>query len=604
MTEPNLIEMIKAMKETNDERGLKNYIIKHVDELGVKCTGEGDHKGDIGLTPLMVAIKHYGKLSTLGAINVLLDLGGDYINVTNDDGQTALMFAILCDHYDIAELLIFESDADIQDINGDTALIFCARKMEIFMSEANIQNVMNTAKMLLSCCNANIQNNKGETALIVAAEYDPIGSLIELLLSKSDANIKDNNWETALMRAIKYDLNGDLVKILLPKSDANIWNLKKETALMQAVKANLNRCIIQLLIPVTDVDIQNTRGETALMLAVISDPTGKLVELLADYGDVDLVDVYRMNAVLIAAEYKRVEAMRILIPISVLDMQDNRDFWSPLLFVCRWKNKYAGEMAALLIDHGCNFRIKGRDGYNALSILECDLDNCDAYLYYKVYYADRCRFYDVVNKYEGKTYLEYNQPVIDARLARRVQYPNPNRPYLTTDEREQIERNSKKSKHETSKSRITESFSSGKSKHTESSGGEKSKHTGSSGETKTMPTEIGASSGYNHIPSIAVSDCSSSESWRSSRNLSGASGLGSLVEGKVSQEFSSTRNLADRKNKKSTSLRNLTESKNKDVHGPNSHRTLVEPNKRMRRLSTRFVKTSLSYVEDMADSVG
>lgn len=232
MSNLSLIDRILQTWETKDYKKLREYILKNSIELNRK-----DAKG---ITPLMLAIKYCGGLSTIDTVNLLLDMGAD-INSVNNKGRSTLFLAIKWGQYEVAKLLIFDSDLNIRDYRGETALMMAIKKGHI-----------DTVNMIISNCDVNIQNNIGETALIKAVLCDHSGEIIKLLLPKADPNLKDKYGMTALMVATTHDL-------------------------LEATK---------LLAPVTNLDIRDIDGMTALMLSCYycDKWSSEISCLLIDYG--------------------------------------------------------------------------------------------------------------------------------------------------------------------------------------------------------------------------------------------------------------------------------------------------------------------------------
>ena len=112
-----------------------------------------------------------------------------FINIQNQHGGTALMFASDKGHTDIARLLIEGgANKDIQDRTGTTALMF-----------ASLQGHVATVRLLLEAgANKDMQTQRGTTALM-SASYRGHADISRILLD-SGANVDlQNSWRhTAL----------------------------------------------------------------------------------------------------------------------------------------------------------------------------------------------------------------------------------------------------------------------------------------------------------------------------------------------------------------------------------------------------------------------
>ena len=100
-----------------------------------------------------------GKLTD---VRSLLACGKD-VNSKNSYGETALMYAVMCNHNSIVKLLLDQPavDVNVKDAYGGTALHLAA-----------LDNNAEGARMLLlhKDISANVTNNNGNTALMIAVK--------------------------------------------------------------------------------------------------------------------------------------------------------------------------------------------------------------------------------------------------------------------------------------------------------------------------------------------------------------------------------------------------------------------------------------------------
>ncbi len=146
-----------------------------------------------GWSPVMYAVQLSG-ISSRG--NKMMDLLLKYnpdLNLKNDKGEP--IFFKLSDYKHIRNLKQFGLDLNMQDANGDTLLM---REYKRFSSD------MGKCAMLLSNgTDPNIQNNDGETALMIAASQKAFEKVKLMLNYDVNPNLQNNNGETALMIAAK-----------------------------------------------------------------------------------------------------------------------------------------------------------------------------------------------------------------------------------------------------------------------------------------------------------------------------------------------------------------------------------------------------------------
>ncbi|SPR13319.1 ankyrin repeat domain-containing protein [Orientia tsutsugamushi] len=147
----------------------------------------------------------------------LLNSGAD-VNLENDDGITALRYAITRDYNANMVMLLLNSGANINvpDTQGVTPL-HCV----ITPTYSNVDRI----ELLVSRGgDINIQKNNGRTVLHDAAKYGQ-KNIVEWLLSRNaNALLKDNSGKTPAHFAAKYGYK-DVMKLLLDK-DYSVINLQ------------------------------------------------------------------------------------------------------------------------------------------------------------------------------------------------------------------------------------------------------------------------------------------------------------------------------------------------------------------------------------------
>lgn len=221
------------------------------------------------------------------------------INLTNDNGLTALMFACNSPFFtlDLIKLLYSDSIVNYQSKNGLTALMVACRAQHPQDSIINflldrsdklkdkclhsvgmhaiynksIESIsLETVIKLINLSEINDKSLDGYTILMVALgnTYASL-ELIKYLLEKSDTTIRDNSGQTALMKMVcsKYYVDPIKFKLVLDHTNANLLDKFGQTALMIAMYSNTNYKLAKMLLPFTDLSIQNDEGDTALGIA-------------------------------------------------------------------------------------------------------------------------------------------------------------------------------------------------------------------------------------------------------------------------------------------------------------------------------------------------
>ncbi|HJM68952.1 MAG TPA: ankyrin repeat domain-containing protein, partial [Candidatus Babeliales bacterium] len=177
-------------------------------------------------TALMQAAKH----GHLDSVKILVDAGAN-LDRQDIDGNTALMLAIENRHKDIAEYLVTagakvnhannkretaiglaisknykELENKLNTAGADRNFV----KQQRIIVVAETGNVAAVRDLISRKADLNIQDNNGNTALIKAAENGHLETVKELIAAKADLNIQDNNGNTALIKAAE---NGHLESV-------------------------------------------------------------------------------------------------------------------------------------------------------------------------------------------------------------------------------------------------------------------------------------------------------------------------------------------------------------------------------------------------------
>lgn len=194
---------------------------------------------------------------------------------------------------------------NIRDDKGNTALIYAAKQGHIPLVEF---------LLTIDKINVNAKNTNGYTALIMAVE-DGRKNIVKLLLDNPNTNINiyDNYGNTALLQAIKNS-HQDISKLLLecPKINVNIGEIRGQTALMwAAIKGQQDIIKLLLAIPGIDINKKNDCGETALMWAVRSNCFVGIKEMLEN-PEIDLnIQDNRGKTALLYANFKEIFCLLI-----------------------------------------------------------------------------------------------------------------------------------------------------------------------------------------------------------------------------------------------------------------------------------------------------
>lgn len=206
------------------------YILQFFDENYI------NKQNDQGWTALMFAIRNSNKDKSCKIVKLLLDAGADVTKV-NIKGFTPLMIASLYSGSDSSEdtvkiLLEYGADVHYENDKGWTALIVCSRY-------TRYQSTEDTIKILLEAgADINHQRDDGWTPLIIASRQsnkDSTENTVKILLDAgANINIKTKTGINALMVSSSFsgtDSTENTVRMLLDAGSSVSEEYKDETIL-------------------------------------------------------------------------------------------------------------------------------------------------------------------------------------------------------------------------------------------------------------------------------------------------------------------------------------------------------------------------------------
>ena len=300
--------MIAALRNDYD-------MVKFLVEKGANINAKTHSEYSSVETPLLLSLDnehpdsryYYYKNENSSVAEFLINNGAD-INVTNEDGETPLMYASKLHNIKMVELLI-QKGANINafDDYGNTALMYGVNNLETVKllvengADVNSQKGGSTA-LILACkprrgrnidvikylvsknADINAQDHQGDTALnktfyhlnegsIDILDFEIANFLIE---QGADVNIKNENQYTPLIylgmlegnfNNISFQENRiKLAKVLLEKgADINAQDYNGYTSLIWACSRKLDEPYVKFLVEKgADVNIENDYGDTAL----------------------------------------------------------------------------------------------------------------------------------------------------------------------------------------------------------------------------------------------------------------------------------------------------------------------------------------------------
>lgn len=290
------------------------------------------------------------------------------------NGDTALMKATLgrnrinnAGNKEIVELLLnAKADPNIQDLRGNTALILAAEHgktetVELLLSKGAKPNIKTFTKNM-----ATFRSQNDRTALMEAA-LEGYKEIVELLLdAEADPNIQSKNGDTALILATNTD-QPDTVRLLLKaKADPNIQNKQGVGALIRAACNGYTDIVKELLEVNADLNVKNSHGITPLIWAAQGGHK-EIAELLINAkADLNIQSQYGDTALISSAFLGREDIVKLLVEAKANLNAQNRFGSTALMLAADKRHK---EVVKLLLEAGADADIKDNDGRTVLSRL-------------------------------------------------------------------------------------------------------------------------------------------------------------------------------------------------------------------------------------------
>jgi len=188
-------------------------------EVLLKAGSDVNLKNNVGYTALMVAVQSGHEK----VVKILLEAGskaGSDVNLKNNVGYTALIIAAQYGHVKVVEILLKEKpDVNLQScLEGYTALMLAAAKGHVKIVET----------LLKAGANTDLQDNKGNTVLILATLYGH--ESVKILLQSSNKTGKTftpllSNFNT--ISNLEKINEGEIIKTL-HKIVEGTWKKKED----------------------------------------------------------------------------------------------------------------------------------------------------------------------------------------------------------------------------------------------------------------------------------------------------------------------------------------------------------------------------------------
>ena len=307
-------------------------------------------------------------------LQTLIDNGAN-VNITNMDGETALLLACYERKVKLLDLLVSAgADPMIADDNGDTCLHHAVRE---HCSKEDLQVMINPTS------DVNVLNKKNRTALMMACLNGNVDAANVLLTAGAETNIADEFGDTCLHDAVWKGCSKEVLQaIIVHGTDVNAKNKKKCTALMMACLNRNVDAINALLKAGADPNMTDNNSDTCLHYAVkkkgyFRKDCSKLVlqAIIRAGADMNATNKQNKSALMMACCNRNIDVINILLNAGASPNCADADGDTCLHNAVRKHcNK---ETLHLLIDHGADVNATNRNDQTALLIADQE-ENVDA----------------------------------------------------------------------------------------------------------------------------------------------------------------------------------------------------------------------------------
>jgi serine/threonine-protein phosphatase 6 regulatory ankyrin repeat subunit B len=294
------------------------------------------------------------------------------INVKNHEGFTILMYSIIsCKYITIKKLICNGADVNIQNNDGNTALIFAIKTYEQKISLLNsksinlsyekikkIKNKINNQthlvikKLINYGADLNIRNNQGYTALMIACLITNNSIVEKLIHYGADINIMDNCGYTALFYTISSHEYS--------KDEINNYLLYQEE----------NLIVDKLITNGANLNIKYKNGLTMLIYTIFIDNTYLAIKLINSGVNLDTQDFERKTALIYATKSGNYEIVEKLISNGAnLNIKDYKGATALMYAILHFNYNYSCyKIIEKLLDYNINVNIKDNENNTPLEI--------------------------------------------------------------------------------------------------------------------------------------------------------------------------------------------------------------------------------------------
>ena len=320
-------------------------------------------------------------------VKALLKVSGMKVDLQNDEGSNALMYASAHGHTEIAKLILNTCPHlnQVADKKGLTPLMIatCSGHTEtttlLIQNQAhvNMQDDKGWSPLMFACNNGHteiasilLQNGarvnmdiKGWSPLMFACDKRQARTVSLLLKNGACANMNNTNGLTSLMLAC-YNGDIDIASLLLQNhASVNMQNNMGLSPLIFASMYGRTEIVILLLNNGAHVNMQSREGMSSLMLASDNGHSEVALHLLQNGAQVNLQDNKGSSSLMCATKMGHMCFQLRIASEANLNLRTNKGYTALMLAI---RSKFT-DMALYLIDSGADTNMITVEGSSALS---------------------------------------------------------------------------------------------------------------------------------------------------------------------------------------------------------------------------------------------
>lgn len=312
---------------------------------------------------LMVAIKNnYSDELLEMLIERTLDL-----DIKDEDGMTAIMYAVCLGRYNIVEILI-DKIQNIDDISGDLYENKTIISLATYFGHKNLIDLI-----LKKGININTKNCNKKILMYNAVASGNLEIVKKIFKMKIDLSNLVINGESILMIAVKRIKSKEITKFLIENgADLDFLNREKNSVLSILANEKGNEELINLLIE-KRVNLKNTLKSTEdILLLGIENEYVKLIEILLKHRfDSDYSNKNNINYITKAIKIGNRGIVDLLLKYDI-NLNDSSNIENNPLFCAIFLLKDKN-MALKLIKKGANIKLIKEASYQNMDKLMKDL---------------------------------------------------------------------------------------------------------------------------------------------------------------------------------------------------------------------------------------